>query len=102
MLRVLLRRLLRRQPEKVGGRHMYVQDLFALAREKVQKTGVPLQWSYQQKIVKRHGRFFAKVPLSVRRRYSLQAKHNQEMSGRQHRFDEVRHRYSAATHRGRL
>ena len=83
MLRDRLQRLLRRQPEKVGGRHMYVQDLFALAREKVQKTGVPLQCGYQQKIVKRHGRFFAKVLLSVRRRYSLQAKHNQEMSGRE-------------------
>ena len=58
MLRDRLQRLLRRQPEKVSGRHMYVKDLFILARVKAQKTGVPLQCGYQQKIMKRHGRFF--------------------------------------------
>jgi hypothetical protein len=75
-----LEALQRRQPEKAGGRHLYLKDIMDLAREKTKRFGAH-KANWQKQIFKRHASIWAGHELAWRRQYDFQAvMHHEEPS----------------------
>ena len=79
-------KLSQKVPNRVSGRHMFLQDCFAAHRSLEE---VPMSNPLRQRIMQAHAHLFQDLPVQERVHYDLRAHHRRRQAAEQHHHDLV-------------